>query len=89
MLILRIVAQNGEIETTELYHEFMLVKMRTKRQIRNYLYLLEAKGLIRMEPVSEAPTAAKKIQLRMEGLNGICQDEQYQRASAPKQLSNG
>jgi len=44
-LIVEILAK-GETNTTEIYDQFTRKKQKTKRQIRNYLDILEAKGLV-------------------------------------------
>ena len=40
------ILKNGELPSSELYNSFAQKKSKSKRQIRNYLMLLEAKGLI-------------------------------------------
>ena len=53
-LALCIIARKGQVASSEFYDEFMAVRMKSKRQIRNYLELLDAKGLISMSPMERA-----------------------------------
>lgn len=63
-LALRIIARKGEVASSEFYGDFMAVRMRSKRQIRNYLGLLGAKGLIQMRSAERAgPLKGRIIQL--------------------------
>jgi len=48
LLIIQIL-KDGELQSSELYDRFMAKIPKTKRQIRNYLELLENKGLIESE----------------------------------------
>ena len=88
-LALRILVQNGEMTSSEFYSEFMDMKMVSKRQIRNYLALLEAKGIIRMEAIEHPGLLnGTKLALKMGGLNGLCQAKQCQTVSAREQVSH-
>ena len=40
------ILMDGELPSTELYEEFSNKKKKSKRQIRNYLHLLEARGIL-------------------------------------------
>ena len=53
-LALRIIARKGQVNSSDFYNEFMSIRMKSKRQIRNYLELLGAKGLIQMRPLERA-----------------------------------
>ena len=60
----------GEITTTELYSEFSKKFKKTKRQIRNYLDTLEAKGIIEMAEAKNAgmehsPLKPRLVRLKM------------------------
>lgn len=60
-LALRIIAKKGEVASSEFYSEFMAVRMKSKRQIRNYLGLLGAKGLIQMRSTERGGLLKGKI----------------------------
>jgi cell division control protein 6 len=60
----------GEITTTDLYTEFSKKFRKTKRQIRNYLDTLEAKGIIEMAEAKNAgmehsPLKPRLVRLKM------------------------
>jgi len=46
MLIVELLRAGGKLESSELYDKFLKKVPRTKRQIRNYLELLEKKGIV-------------------------------------------
>jgi len=46
MLIVELLRAGGKLESSELYDKFLKKVPRTKRQIRNYLELLERKGVV-------------------------------------------
>ncbi len=60
-LALRIIAKKGEVASSDFYNEFMAVKTISKRQIRNYLGLLDAKGLITVRSASKGGLLKGKI----------------------------
>ena len=62
--------KGGELLSTDVYSEFCKKSVRSKRQIRNYLKELEAKGLIIVEEVegSNPMLNTKKYRLNLEGV---------------------
>lgn len=62
-LALEIIAKRKEVLTTDLYRDFKAVRARSSRQIRNYVSLLGAKGLIRIANSGGGLLKGRKIQL--------------------------
>ena len=62
--------KGGELLSTDVYSEFCKKSVRSKRQIRNYLKELEAKGLVIVEEVegSNPMLNTKKYRLNLEGV---------------------
>ena len=63
-LILEIL-KKGEKTSTELYDEFQLKINKTKRQIRNYINLLEAKGIIETAEVEDQSNNDSMLKSRL------------------------
>lgn len=62
-LALEIIAKRKEVLSTDLYRDFKAVRARTTRQIRNYVTLLGAKGLISVKESGGGMLKGRMIQL--------------------------
>ena len=57
------ILRGGEMTSSELYEAFMAKKNMTKRQIRNYLMLLEAKGVVDSKEMDYGTNTFLKIKI--------------------------
>jgi len=64
-IILEILKKNGELESTKVYREFLKKRQKTKRQIRNYLKILEAKGLIEIKIIDDSQWMSSMLKPRI------------------------